>query len=1062
MEFAIFIKEPTNQPKNTIVLSQVIQFLIEHPKTEVNDAKFKKMIDFLNGLQGIEQIKPELLSKFLSENLDNDEILKLVKETLAKLDTLNVASSEAYELALNNKDFRTIVSSLEAEENSQKCVELAINLAKLDKLAAYEKLSGNKQWVNSFNQLVKHDGIKEVLIEKLSSEVVPKELQTILENPLLNALINKNVVIEADQVTKILNADNDLAKRLQTISETKTDEPRKKALYQLAIDLDKLGALKSFNQFEKEETQFLNVFHGLTVVPDGCDLHLMSEFPKEKKQYSKYSNSYLFIQEQKTLYYINALGKEEKVPIKNIRLFKALVELDLGKVNEDKLHLNNTDIKKIITSNGGHTLPDRAQLLKAMLTGYTPGLQILKLMAHSGEGVDLFRKYLAVTNKTDVNKNLYRLNRENLAPHITSLAIQLLFEKPDISDEAFKSSVAFLKTIQRSRKYGSDITSFLVATCDNKILLSETQATFKKLDEVGADTDYLYKTALETKETETAKKIREIVLDLPPISADKARDCGFFKMKNNPSTVGFNSSRYILTDNELLYYNHANKKLQTIELNPDQLKQLKSEFPSSIKKLSAEQFKKLTKIAPIHKHNIERCTLAEKLQKLRQLNRYDDYAKDNQLMFSFNKFTKHALMEKILEERHLERETILKNPRLNALIDAGICPTKYQQINQLLDETSAKSKAMDELLSLKSVDKTAYKWAFIDTPSGEAFRKVLSAIVKDEAIKPEDKPQMIRTLCALQLKNNKTFGLFLKPEIDKDKSKAINALLSFKLTDPIDYQLAFRNDDSGKAFRKVLTAIVADEKNIKPKDKPQMIQTLSSLLQKEKAPVELFLKLEPNGEESKAINALLSFKLTDPIDYQLAFLNDDSGKAFRKVLTAIVADEKNIKLKDKPQMIQTLSSLLQKEKAPVELFLKLKPESDKFKAINALLSLKLENPTAYEWTLSDNLIGHKFRKVLLAVVNDNENIKPENKPQMIQTLCSLQSKNNAIFDLFLKLTPNSDKSKAINALLLSLKLDDQKDYEWTFRDTTHGNEFRKACTLLSLTELSRKIRLKLK
>ena len=383
-----------------------------------------------------------------------------------------------------------------------------------------------------------------------------------------------------------------------------------------------------------------------------------------------------------------------------------------------------------------------------------------------------------------------------------------------------------------------------------------------------------------------------------------------------------------------------------------------------------------------------------------------------------------------------------------------------------LKPDNEKLKAINALLSLKLETPEAYQWVFRDDDPGNTFRKVLLAIVDDKAINDDVKTQKIQTLCALQMKDDKTFALFLKLTPNSDESKAINALLSLKLENPTAYEWAVSDVSPGESFRKVLVAIVGD-KAINDDVKTQKIQTLCALQMEKEETIDLFSALKPEDEKFKAINALLPFQLENLKAYQWAFSDDTHGKAFRTALLAIVADKainekvkpqmiqtlgllkmgtivenETINEKVKPQMIQTLCALQMEKEETIDLFSALNPEDEKFKAINALLTLKLENPTAYEWAVSDVPPGKSLRKVLLAIVDD-KNIEPENQPQMIQTLCLLQVVNNKTFDSFYKLQPEEEEFKAINALL-SLKLTDLKGYELAFiSDKTPGQAFRK-------------------
>ncbi|WP_133137146.1 hypothetical protein [Legionella rowbothamii] len=81
----------------------------------------------------------------------------------------------------------------------------------------------------------------------------------------------------------------------------------------------------------------------------GRNFHLLDEFPEDPK---KLKNSYIFCKDE--LSYINVNGEVKKVKINNLALFKK----ELVKINGDSsssLKLTAEQIKKLITSNGGHT-----------------------------------------------------------------------------------------------------------------------------------------------------------------------------------------------------------------------------------------------------------------------------------------------------------------------------------------------------------------------------------------------------------------------------------------------------------------------------------------------------------------------------------------------------------------------------------------------------------------------------------------------------------------------------------------------------------------------------------
>ncbi|WP_284498285.1 hypothetical protein [Legionella maioricensis] len=92
----------------------------------------------------------------------------------------------------------------------------------------------------------------------------------------------------------------------------------------------------------------------LPLVLPGCDLHLMSELPKNLAQYK---NSYIFIKKNDTreLYYIQPDGEYEEAKIIDFNLFEEKISTIKNK-DRTKLHLSEEQIKEIVTSNGGHTL----------------------------------------------------------------------------------------------------------------------------------------------------------------------------------------------------------------------------------------------------------------------------------------------------------------------------------------------------------------------------------------------------------------------------------------------------------------------------------------------------------------------------------------------------------------------------------------------------------------------------------------------------------------------------------------------------------------------------------
>jgi hypothetical protein len=293
--------------------------------------------------------------------------------------------------------------------------------------------------------------------------------------------------------------------------------------------------------------------------------------------------------------------------------------------------------------------------------------------------------------------------------------------------------------------------NFLLQHYKNEELLTEVSVALKKLLEIGVTDEQSYRMALENED------FRKIVLQLPPMNGG----CDLMKTDHTVTIeecCKYPSSCYILTNSALLYYNKSDNKLFTIELNKSQLEQLNSTFALPIVKLTPDQFTQLRSIAPIGEHNKQRLLLARRLSYFQHLDTamYERFAYNNQLVSSFNKFTFFESIRKILEkplspdEFFSTTKNLLENKRLSALIDVRICPS-IPQITQLLDPESDKSRAIDLLLSYNLKVDSAYKWAFIDTPAAENFRKTLFQLSSDKSFPPKSQAQIIEALCSLQM-----------------------------------------------------------------------------------------------------------------------------------------------------------------------------------------------------------------------------------------------------------------------------------------------------------------------
>lgn len=561
---------PENAPKNLIVPSIIIHFLLDHPDTTVNDEKVKNLIHFLNTTQGVETIDFELLYEFLSKNADQNELLDSVKEPLSKLAMLGITNSEAYKLTLESPSFRRIVNSLpnETANKNNARIELAVNLKKLNQLAAYSQLADNEQWVNSFNRLAKYKTLTTALTTMLSADDVAASCKLLSENKWVPILSAAGII----PVEAVFQADGQLVTILQEIfSDPMLDQSRKNALYQLAIDLEQLTVLGSFEALKQDPNSFLNTVHQLAAVPEN------------------------------------------------------------------------------------------QPLLRSMLSGYAPGLGILRLIAKNDiNAASLFQNFAHFKDNNEVVTALNWL-KENQPEQSKGVpvALNLLFKHPEIQPQTFKKCLEFIKNSPKLNWIRTELSTFMLNHYGNIQLLAEVHATYKKFEHEEI-TESFYHFALDT------------------------------------GQVGHNFRKIILNQS-------------------------------------------------------------------RQLGESD------QLISAFNKFAAYPLAMEILKQRlaadnFLEQcKEILENKRLIALLDAKIYPSFPYQITQLLNPESKQSQAMDALLllDLKNPEARdlAYKWALVDTPSGNNFRKILAAI--NPKLKHEIKAQVIETLCLLQMSEKNGFELLL-------------------------------------------------------------------------------------------------------------------------------------------------------------------------------------------------------------------------------------------------------------------------------------------------------------
>lgn len=402
-------------------------------------------------------------------------------------------------------------------------------------------------------------------------------------------------------------------------------------------------------------------------------------------------------------------------------------------------------------------VPGSKETLQPLLSGYTPGLAVLKAIAQSSTNTALFKVY--IKNKPAVNDALVWLcNQKGLSAKLLTTAIEVAFKKPDISPAVYKSIVDCLRTTPNFDSYDLDITGFLIKYHDQEVVVAEVSALFKKMAGFGIKSSKIYRLALESPE---------------------------FRSLVRQSTV-----------------------------EPDCDKEL--------------------------------ILVAAFLININQSQFYEYFVQNRQLAAAFNKFIQYepliSTFSTIKSEEFISKLTqILENKRLEALVNAGICPSVFQ-INQLLDSESTKSQAMDLLLSLCISEENAYKWAFIDTPTADQFRRLSVEITKASPYCEQAK--MIKTLVQLQTELKGVFGLYLDPSEKGTKFREaiaaieatcthINQRLKESAIHPKTGQFAMQEDD----YRKVMYQLVFTTLNPKEPEKPITKKELSKAIEQASKPM---------------------------------------------------------------------------------------------------------------------------------------------------------------------------------------------------------------------------------
>lgn len=756
-----------NVPKDQNVLSLSFQFLLKYPNPFITEnpagflkdiipsnynfdqarlqqfCTFRKLIGFLNKTRGIEKINSKLLLQFLSENLDNKDLITSVQEALAKLDTLKVKNSEAYALVLHSADFRKIVAGLKADEveKSEQCIELAINLDKMGQLANYSVLSDDLKVVKAFNQFAGHEGLKELLVEKISNQGA-EACKPILENEILSALISADIKVTQDQANKIVTPKLSLPAQLNEILKKKDyDQPKRKILYQLALDLDVLGAPEAFKELVQKDKKFLDLLHKWSVVPEYRELlksNLSGYAPGlwmlELMAYSDvplaHFREHLNQPPHNLLDALNWLNRNKPTPeVTSVAiefLFKK-PDLEIGKLQSAIEFLQATPKCAVA----------RGSMVDFLAAHYEEPALLSRVNA-------VYKKFAALG---ELDNEFYRLALEEEGFRAIVEGLPPIGADQDCGfirmDATPKDEV--LQTYNSPKYILTKEGFFYFNPSHNKLLsinlekaqLEELNKNFPKTIDKLAEQDF--KLLTETASIkEHNKKLIKLAESLHSQNALDKYDLIASSTRLVSTYVSFIGHQFGDIKDELF------KRLASmdydLELMPESdeatknetlyIKVVENSFHYTVKTPEGQLIKGTIATTDIENFNPEE-SLGEQLQVI----------KGNILDITSKRGDTRSKVLNFLENKHLI-----------AIVDAAVTPTK-PQLRHLLDSSSDKFKAMDILISLKLdvAKREAYQWATIDTSAAKNFRKVLFKINEMQNISAETKAKMIDTLCSLQL-----------------------------------------------------------------------------------------------------------------------------------------------------------------------------------------------------------------------------------------------------------------------------------------------------------------------
>ncbi|MCW8400661.1 hypothetical protein OQJ26_17920 [Legionella sp. PATHC038] len=768
----------SKKAKNEDVLSLTIEFLLRHPIREAipenpliflkNDiaeierfplnrqtlfCELKKLIGFLNNAEGIKKLKPELLTQFLAEHLNtqglNNELWKAVQETVAKLDALKVKNSAAYSLALRSIEFRRIVAGLKVEEveKNQKCIELALNLDKMGRLATYSAFAGDLEWVNAFNQFVKYEELKNFLVEKISIQGA-EACKALLKNERLSALVSADIKVTKAQANKIINPQEPLSEQLNGILKNKDyNPPKRKILYQLALDLDMIDASEAFKELAQEDNKFLEWLHESCLAPENrklltpmlsgyaSGLGVLKLMVYSDVPFALFRGHFNHVSQNlvDALNWLNRNKPTPEITSLAIRFLFKKPNLEIGKLESVIKFLQDTPKCGV----------DRKSITEFLAANHEDPALLSRVNA-------VYKKLAALGN---IDNKFYTLALEEKRFRAVVEGLPPISADQDCGfirmDETPKDEI--LRTYKGPNYILTKEGLFYYnPSSHNKLLTINLEGSeLKELKEKFPQTIDKLTAEQFAPLTTLIKKYNIILIEL----AEKLAQLGHLdKYENFASNTQLASTFVRLANIKYITRLELIKRLDAMDYG---LKLM----PESDGPLSAEAIKDDTVYIKLEKDlfhytvktpegQIEEGTIpAKDIKKFNPEKPLDEQlptVKSNILAITSERG--HTCSKEPSEVLKL-----LANKRLIALLEADIDPSDAQ-LRRLLDPNSEKSKAMDILVSLKLdvAKREAHQWVIIDSSAAKNFRKILFQINKKD-ISDESKAKMIGTLCSLQL-----------------------------------------------------------------------------------------------------------------------------------------------------------------------------------------------------------------------------------------------------------------------------------------------------------------------